>query len=85
MIKKIKCSLRSFVSIKTLLVKQNDDEEFERDHYFNSIAFDVMALNNIPEIVNNIVQAYVISLERQKLALIGNLNILLNLQLYHQL
>ena len=66
--KKFKCSLRSFVSIKTLLAKQNDEEEeFEKDHYFNSIAFDVMALNNIPEIVNNIVQAYVISLEEAKI------------------
>ena len=62
MTKKIKCTLRSYVPIKTLLYRiiEGDDgpEEQERDFYFNSTPFDVVSINNISNIVNNVVEGY---------------------------
>ena len=64
--KKFKCTLRSYVSIKTLMFRtiEGDEgsEEEERDFYFNSTPFDVVSMNNISNIVNNIVEQYMTSL-----------------------
>ena len=57
--KKFKCTLRSYVTIKTLLYRiietEDGPEEQERDFYFNSTPFDVVSINNISNIVNNVV------------------------------
>ena len=64
--KKFKCTLRSYVTIKTLMFRivegEDGAEEEERDFYFNSTPFDVVSMNNISSIVNNLVEQYMTSL-----------------------
>ena len=64
--KQFKCTLRSYVTIKTLMYRiiegEDGPEEEERDFYFNSTPFDVVSMNNISSIVNNLVEQYMTSL-----------------------
>ena len=51
---------KTFIVIKKILYKYDLDtgDELEMMHYFNSIPFDVVSMNNIPEIITNVVHSY---------------------------
>ena len=56
--KKFKCTLRSYVSIKTLMEKLGPAGMEEREFYFNSSPFDVVSINNINDLVSNVLGQY---------------------------
>ena len=61
--RKYKCTLKSFVFIKVLMYRIKTDEdgnEYEETEarWFNSKMYDILAENNIKDIVNNIIQYF---------------------------
>ena len=62
--KKFKCTLKSYVSIKTLMEKLGPAGMEEREFYFNSSPFDVVSINNIDDLVSNVFGQYENSLSQ---------------------
>ena len=61
--RKHKCTLKSFIVIKVLMYRIQQDEdgndyEQTEQRWFNSISYDILAENNINGIVNNVINGF---------------------------